>query len=90
MLQQTSKPPTFSNNGLIAATQPRVDDDHHDPQGITPDSSAGLAEITRLEALVLASWRNADVDMLRTLVNSLTGPGGLKLWWHDPSVEGDE
>ena len=77
-MNNTRLAPLFSNDGLDKATQP------------TPDSSAGLAEITRLEAFWLACIREQDVDMLRTLVNSLTGPGGLKLWWHDSSFESDE
>lgn len=63
------------------------------PLFTTPDDSAGQAEITRLEAFWLACIREQDVDMLRTLVNSLTGVGGLKLVWSDPlfdDVESDE
>jgi hypothetical protein len=65
----------------------KSDNGQNQPTEPTPDSSAGLAEITRLDAFVLACWRNGDVDMLRTLVNSLTGVGGLKLVWSDPLVE---
>lgn len=70
------KQPVFSNDGLLEATRP------------TPDSSAGMMEISRLEALVLACWREGNLDLMRTLVNSRTGPHGLKLVWSDPLVEG--
>lgn len=54
------------------------------------DAEAGSARITMSEALLLAAWREGDLDTLAAMVNSRTGTNGLKLFWHDPLVEPDE
>lgn len=54
------------------------------------DAPAGSALITVSEALLLAAWREGDLDMLAAMVNSRTGATGLKLFWHDPLIESDE
>lgn len=52
-------------------------------------ASAGLAEITNAEALLIAAWREKDWDVIVTMINMNCG---LQLAWFDPmfdSIEGD-
>lgn len=52
-------------------------------------ASAGVAEITNAEALLIAAWREQKWDVIVAMVNANCG---LQLAWFDPtfdSIQGD-
>jgi hypothetical protein len=54
-----------------------------------PQEEIGSAALTGVECLMIAAWREENLDMLARIINTRVAPGGLRLVWQDPAFTDD-
>jgi hypothetical protein len=57
-------------------------------QAAKSDDSAGTADISNVEALIIAAWRENRFDTIVTILN-IKMHGGLQIRFYDPLCDGD-
>lgn len=55
-------------------------------QAAKPDDSAGVADITNVEALIIAAWRENRFDTIVSILN-IKMHGGLQVQFFDPACQ---